>query len=297
MIRHLALSFLFTVLALSAFAQKPNTDIYLFDMARLTDGSFVFANGKYLTVDNKNGYNNQPSFFGTNNLYFASGGTADTSQTEIMMLDFGRRTKHRVTKTIESEYSPQLSPNKSYFTAVRVEKKPGAPQRLWQFPVDRTSKGVALFPTVKNVGYHLWLDMMHVALVLVEPDGKLSLSIGNTATEELQKVAINVGRALGKTPNGDLIYIQTAGDGKDYLKAYNRQSLQSTIITKAVAGSEDFTLLRDGSLLMGKGTKLYHFEPGNSKTWNPVAEFRRFRFGKIQRLALSPGGKLAMVVE
>ena len=63
------------------------------------------------------------------------------------------------------------------------------------------------------------------------------------------------------------------------------------------AGSEDFTLLTDGTLLTGSNAKLFQFKASRDADWKEVADLSKFGVKKITRLAASKDGKLAVVIQ
>ena len=152
-------------LATTTFAQKPpQTNVYVFDLEQVTDNEWQFKNPRYLTYFNKNGYNNQPKFFDNDKLYLTVQFPYE-DQPELYLLNLKDNTKIRVTDTREGEYSPTLTPNKNYFSAVRVEADANKTQRLWEFPVSRRDNGKPVFKYITGIGYHHWLNNSEVALL------------------------------------------------------------------------------------------------------------------------------------
>jgi hypothetical protein len=63
-----------------------------------------------------------------------------------------------------------------------------------------------------------------------------------------------------------------------------------------LAGTEDFEIMEDGSFLMGKGSKLYRYDPkAEVPVWKEIADLKEYEISSITRLTLSKGGKLALV--
>jgi len=57
----------------------------------------------------------------------------------------------------------------------------------------------------------------------------------------------------------------------------------------------DLVILKDGSLLMGKGSRLYQFHPRKNNQWEEVAELKNLGISRISRMAVSGDGKLVLV--
>ena len=100
-----------------------------------------------------------------------------------------------------------------------------------------------------------------------------------------------------KRPDGKLLFVQKATEQTWYLKTWDPKNNVQEIILKMPVGSEDFALLPDGTLLTGKGPKLYQFKAPRNADWKEVADLSKYGVQKITRLAVSGDGKLAVVVQ
>lgn len=292
------ISFLFVF----AFAQAQNvSNIYVFDMLRVNEGlndKFEFSNPQYVTDFNARGYNNQPRFFNNSELYITSQ-TPYSEQTDIYLLDFKTKKKYQVTETLEAEYSPTLMPDGYNFSAVRTEG--GGVQRLWQFPVDRLSDGKPILKYTENVGYHHWINSRRLALFIVDEPPYLALA--NVATDEIKRSVTNIGRCFYTNPtNGKLAYVHKVTNRTWYIKEMDVYSTagESEIVTTTLPNGEDFVITRDGTYLMGRGSKLFKYHPvkDGDKGWREVLDLRAYGIRNIRRLALSEGDrKIAIVNE
>lgn len=279
-------------------AQGPGkNDILLFSLQKSADSTWRTDAPKFLTAFNRGGYNNQPNFFGNNELWLTVQFLKDTTQTEIVALDLLAKSQTRVTATpTTAEYSPTPMPGGKRFSAVRVEADGN--QRLWSFPLDRSDNGRVEFPKIYNVGYHCWLRDTLVALFIVGEDGQPhTLQIVGTKAQKPQRIASNIGRCLIKKPDGKLLFVQKATEQTWFLKAWNPGANLQEILVTMPAGTEDFTLLSDGTLICGKGPKLFQFKAPRDAEWKEIADLSKYGVKKITRLAASKDGKLAVVVE
>jgi len=294
--RFLSLLFIISSLFIQRAQAQPVSNVYLFDMEQLNDQEFRFSNPKYLTDFNSNGYNNQPAFFSDNELYL-SVQTKGMAQPDLYLLNLQNRTRALVTQTPEGEYSPALSPDPYFFTAVRVENN--RTQRLWQFPTDRLSNGKPVFKYIENVGYYHWLSGSRVALFIVDNPNYLALA--DVRTDRTQKLTSNVGRSFQTLPNGNLAYVHKVTDRTWYIKELEVFSpqLESEIVVTTLPESEDFIILKNGTYIMGNGSKLFKYNPFIDKDqgWQEIGDFRYYGIRNITRLALSPSGKIAIVSE
>jgi hypothetical protein len=297
MMRRIALPLFGMLVGWGLFAQPVISNIYLFDIQKKNEREIQFSNPVYLTEFNSKGYNNQPTFISSGELFFTAQ-YPNEKQTDIYLLDLYRKTKSQVTQTLESEYSPSVTPDRFSFSAVRVEAD--GTQRLWQFPVDRLSNGKPVFKYVSNVGYFQWLNSQKIALFLTGDEPKLA--IADVRTDEVRELTRNIGRCLKVVPRtGNLAFVHKVTPRTWYIKSMNiyDPNFKSDIITTTLPGSEDFVILDDGTYLMGSGSKLFKYHPvyDNEKGWRELADFRYYGIKNITRLALSQDGKLALVNE
>ncbi|MCC6726315.1 MAG: hypothetical protein IT258_17540 [Saprospiraceae bacterium] len=271
----------------------PVSNIYLFKTS-VQDSGLALSEPQFLTVFNKNGYNNQPAFLNNNELLIASAGPNDR-QTDIYLLDLVAKTKMRMTRTAESEFSPKPTPDNLYFSVVRVETDADRTQRLWQYPLDRQDEGKPSFRYLRGVGYFHWLDKFKVALFNITSGDLNYLSLADTRDAAIANLSPSIGRCFGTSPNGKLVYVHKVNDSNWIIKALDKNSLEVTEITKTISGAEDFAIMKDGAIIMGKGSRLYRYHPVKSKTWQEIADLKKQGITNITRLAASSDGKLAIV--
>lgn len=292
--KHLFTTLFVMALAACISAQElPSCNLYLFETS-LRDSQLTLSNPQFLSSFNKKGYNNQPSFVNNNELLIASAAPNDR-QTDIFLLDLAAKTRMRMTRTAESEFSPKATPDNLYFSVVRVEADAARTQRLWQYPLDRKDMGMAAMKYLRGVGYYQWLDRYKVALFNIASGDLNYLSISDTRDGSTQNLSPSIGRCFQTSPNGRLVYVHKISEGNWVIKALDKNTLDVQEITKTVSGVEDFVIMKDGAILMGKGSRLYRFHPLKSQNWQEVAELKRIGINNITRMAVSGDGKLVVV--
>lgn len=276
-------------------AQLPNTQVFAFDLGR--DGAgFTFLKCKMLTSFNPYGYNNQPQWVNNNELYLAVQFPNDTNQTDIWSLSLLNNVITRVTATPESEYSPTLMANRTSVSCVRVDAGRSPVQRLWMYPLDRSSVGKDLLPLHQGVGYHCWLSDKKVALFVVDGSNNY-LKLVNAEDQSSIQLTGGIGRSLARMNDGKLAYIHKQTQKQWLIKTLDPLSYSGTTIAETIPGCEDFALLADGTFLMGAGSKMYAIYPSDpQKEWREVADLAQFGITNIKRLAVSrEGDKIAIV--
>ena len=297
MLRTLIILLITSLLPAAASAQMPNTQLYVFDL-RVGDTLITLTNPRYLSQFNTSGYNNQPYWAG-NNILYASVRTPENAQPDIYRFDLRNRTRQQMTATVAGEYSPKVQVRGGdRFTAIRQEYVGSdTVLRLWDFPADLSESGRPIFTSLDNIGYYEWLNPSQLALYLTENPSRLVLSAaGEGATP--QTLATNTGRSFARLRNGDLVYVDKSFSPYRLMQRnLYRLDENPSAIVELPDGTEDFIVLSDGSLLTGRGSKLYRMFPNGIREWQLVADLNFYGFRDITRMAVSEDGQLALVAE
>jgi len=284
-------------LGLGALAQLPRTNIYLFDVKQGDDGKLSFSSPRYLTDFNRNGYNGDPSFFSNTELYISVQKPGET-QADLFRLDLEKRSKQRVTETPESEFAPERMPDYYSFSAIREEKQGrDNTMRLWQFPINQLVDGKPVFKYLTGIKSYFWLNSQEI--VVYKEEEPSTLSIVNTVNDEITTIATNVGECFTRLSNGNLAFVQKSRyeDWKIMEKnLYKRRDEPRTII-ETLPGAEHFAILPNGTMIMGKGSKLYKYNRILDDKWKEAADLRFYEIRNIYNLEVSPDFKLAIVAD
>ncbi|MCB0562575.1 MAG: hypothetical protein KDD09_26670, partial [Phaeodactylibacter sp.] len=77
---------------------------------------------------------------------------------------------------------------------------------------------------------------------------------------------------------------------------YRRNEPARTLI-ETLPSAEHFSVLPDGTMLMGKGSKLYKYNKFIDDTWTEAVDLRFYEIRNIYDLVVSPDFKLAIVAD
>lgn len=246
-----AILLVFTFLiSLSCIAQIPSTDIYLLDI-KVKNDKIKISNP--VKVTENPGYDNQP-YFTEDGKYLYYTAITDDKQADIYKLDLITLKTQQVTNTEESEYSPTPIMGSTAITTVRVDMD--STQRLYEiFPFSRKPPEM-LFPSVKDIGYHCWLNENFVAMFRLEET--FNLHIANKVNKRIQKVDTNIGRCFQRVPNSNnLSFISKTDSLMWMIKQYNLRSQEITDIAPVYNQNEDFVWVGPNLLLMGDEGTFY----------------------------------------
>jgi hypothetical protein len=220
-------------------------------------------------------------------------------QTDIFKYNTQTKKVTQITSTPESEYSPQLTPDKKFLSVVRVEMD-GKTQRVYKYNLNGTNPQMVW--NNPRVGYYCWMNNSELCCFVLGDSLKKDsnhLEIYNLQKAKVtERLNFDIGRTLLKRSNQyAFTFIQKIGDVWS-IENLDWKSFQMEDIVSTLSGQEDYCWTSDGSLLMGKDGKLYEFTPGKDDSeWRQIADFSGTDYANFYRLAVSPSGnKLAVVV-
>jgi len=271
-------------------AQLPTTKMYLLE-GNFSGSTWRADKLQYLTEFNPTGYNNQPIWASGYEVYFTSDYSA-SGLTDVYRMNLNSNKLTRITKTEESEYSPQLNEDGN-ITVVRQELDDSeqVPQTLWSYPSDLNSFGVNLIPSRSDIGYYCMLPNQKVALFIV--GDKSSLQIINLDDGEEEFISYNIGRCMRYDDKGGLLYVQKVGSTWLLKRRVLDVGLTQTI-TPMLDEVEDFDILPNGNLIAGKGSSLYIYNMSIKDGWKELVDLDSSGIDEITRLA-SNKNKLVIV--
>ena len=268
-----------------AFAQLPDTDIFIADM-KLSDTGITFS--KAVNMTRRNGYDNQPFFSQDGLSFYFTAINKDTTQSDIYRCDMFKKTIVKVTSTPTSEYSPQLSPDGTMLGVVRVDADSG--QRFYSIPVNDTRISMHVDHS-DSIGYFTWLTDSTIAMFILGETNSLQLL--NNISGERTYIAPSIGRCLKTDFKREYLYFTNKGIDTT-IQRLHLTDFKIEKVTDVISGSEDFAVLKDNSLLMGKSGVLYHWSTAQP-IWNPVADFKP-SLTDFYRISVSPSNDRIAVV-
>ncbi len=266
------------------FAQLPETDIFLSTISKTKTG-LQFSTPENIT--NRPGYDNQPSFTpdGKNILFVA---IADTTQSDVYTYSLLSKKITQVTHTHVSEYSPTLNEKTNLYTVVRVDADSG--QRLYHLSAKNPAT-VSVIPNSDSVGYYCELNDSMIAMFILGPAN--TLQVLNTKTGERKLIASDIGRCFRLSANNKRMYFVIKGNDVEwFIYSMDCKTLETERVAPTLSGSEDYTLLADDKIIMGKDAQLFILE---NNSWKKLADFSA-TIHSFYRIAVNRDGTLLALV-
>lgn len=268
-----------------ASAQLPDTDIFL---VKMDYNGYTYHFSRFKNITNRSGYDNQPFFTpdGKELLYVS---IREDNQSDIYSYSLLDSTSRRITYSKESEYSPtRLKKKRKDYMTVRVDADSG--QRLYKLNYKDPLKSIQVKNT-DSIGYYCVLTDSSVAMFILGEQS--TLQILNTKNGQRTVVASGIGRCLKLVPEKNTMYFVTKENPKQwYLNRLDIKTLKTEKLLQTPDGSEDFAVLPDQRIIMGKEGILYATENDH---WEVMGDFTYY-FKNFFRMTISPDGKTMAIV-
>lgn len=281
------LLFLALIFEVSAQTPPPNTDIYLFGLKE-RKGKISLSKAKNIT--NRQGYDNQPSFFNNDYILYSS---YREGQNDIMIYDIYEDTHSNLSNSKDSEYSPTPIPGYNSYAVVRVEED--GSQRLWMYHMDKKQEAKVIFEKIMPVGYFAIQDKDVLMFVLGNP---VTLVLANMEEVNDDIITSNVGRTIRSVPGtNEFTFERTEEDGSVMIYRLERVKNEFFEVIKKPEGASDWTISPEGTYYTSVGTKIMAYHPEHHSEWIEVTDLGNEASAGITRMAINQeNDKLAVVI-
>jgi Tol biopolymer transport system component len=278
--------YLFTLLLFPfvAKSQLPDTDIYLCGITK-SDSGYSFS--VPVNITDREGYDNQPYFTpdGKRILYVS---IEDSTQSDIYAYDITAGVRLQMTNTAESEYSPAYSADHRFLTAVRVDADSG--QRFYMMPLSDLKRSAVVYNS-DSIGYGCVLNDSIVAMFILGRSNTLQLLNMKNAQRKL--IASDIGRCMKLSADGSKMYFVLKSNPTEwYIYSLDCRTYETKRIMQTLPGCEDYAVLPNGDLFMGKEGKLF---VAAKTDWRMIADFTT-SLKDFYRIAVSRDGTMMALV-
>ncbi len=274
------------LLSIPAFAQLPETDVWLFKLEK-KENKLICTNP--LNVTHRTGYDNQPTFSadGKSILYVC---IDSTKQADIYQYNISKKLSVNLTRSEVSEYSPTVADNGLGFTCVVVEKD--SAQRVWKFTADGKFNQI-VHDRTDSIGYHTWLSNDTLLYYkLTEPH---SLRAVDLKTHKDAWICDHPTRAFKKYGNAQKFIYGIKDSVSVQFRIYDPILRESFLYTRYPSTNEDFIWHSELGLIKSENADLLRYNE-QTKSWETLFSFAELGIKKITRFVFDPKTKqLALV--
>jgi hypothetical protein len=285
--RSLMLRFLFLFFPCVLLAQLPETDLWLFKL-KFEKGIPKIDGGKNITA--RAGYDNQPSFTPDNKgiLYVS---IRDDKQADVYRYEISKNISTQLTKTKESEYSPNFTSTGSEISCVVVEAD--STQRLWLYNPDGSVKR-CYHEGIDSIGYYSWLSAD--TLLYYKLTAPHSLRMYAERSKEDKWICSHPSRAFKKTNGSSFIYAIKDSTNIQYRIYDTRVKRSDLYAVHQNSASEDFVWHPTMGLLKSEGNTILKYDEA-TKSWQVIYDLSTYGIKKITRFAISAKDKYLVIVD
>ena len=262
------------------------------------DQSSGFGLSKLKNATQLAGYDNQPFFLPTGDSFLFTSDRGGVG-TDIYIYDMSTHRISLLTKTPASEFSPQLLPNGSGYSTVRID--PDEIQRFWILDQDAEEKE-SLFG-LENVGYNCWFNNDEVFFFLVgeEEEGGHQLAWAQVSKNKVRVLDRGIGRSLFSYGNS-FYYTRDLGAGQFQVISLTATEktgkFETNEVTMLPAGTQDFVVYKGKFLLTVNDNTLLTYDLQNETgEWDHNVKVLDGNTKEVTRIAIDEeNGKIAFVI-
>ena len=279
-------SVLFLMFGSVILGQTSNAEIFIFSLN--DTGKLNLASGS--NISRSPGYDNQPSFGaeGKSVLFTSDRGG---NGTDIYEYHFSGQKLKRITVTTDNEYTPRA---KDENTISFVREGKGQGMTVWnhnresklESPAFGIKEPVAYYDWNENGGALVWVRYASMAHY-VDTSKKTNLFV-------IDHVRPSTPHNIPGTSKFSFVHRQ--GDDALWIKEFDPATRAIRPLTRTKDSKIDYCWMKDGTIIMGSGSKLFAFNEKKDKTWRLFADLSGAGLKDITRMDVAPDGKRIAIV-
>jgi len=279
------LSILLLILTLSAQSQLPNTDLWLFKIETDKLNQPILKDAQ--NINNREGYDNQPSFSPDGKrLYYVS--VKEDKQADIYYHDMGSKMNIPFTKTKVSEYSPVVMDNENFISTVVVETDSANRIHFINTVTGVDDKKLEM----DSIGYYTFLNSDTVIYYKLTNPHSLRYYVKSTNEDKwLANSPIRTFKAINR--HAFIYGLKDSNQVNFYIYDFFLQ--KASRYTTYPSTNEDIIWHPIWGLIKSEENKLIRFDESKSQ-WIVMFDLSSFQIKKITRFAFDPKTKFLVVV-
>lgn len=270
-------SLLLGVFSVLSFSQN-DPEVFLMNISSLENEDWKITNFK--NISNQEGYDNQPSFMGNNNILYA-GTRNGSTDIGVHNIPSGQNWWLNV-PTDGGEYSPQLIPSQQAVAAVRLD--PDGLQRLYKYPFGEQAPEL-LFKDLQ-VAYFAFYDEESIMASVLSSD-RLDLVLGNLKTKQIDTLIQGAGRSIHKVPNQNSMSYTIENENDIHeIYLYDMDARESYFVCELPIGIQDYAWIDENRMILGSNAQFYRYDILEDNGWEKVADLKKYKIQDISRITV-----------
>jgi hypothetical protein len=279
--------FLFITILVSGIvkAQMPDSDLWLAELDPKIPGKI----SKVENVTNRPGYDNQPSFSKNGkNIYFVS--VREDQQADIYSCSPGSKKITQITKTKESEYSPNETSFGNYLSVLHVTLD--SIQTVKSLDLKTFTITNSNFSAFDSAGYYHFLNADTVLYYKLTQPHTLRYFVSSTGKDGL--LAEHPCRTFKKVDRSTFMFgVKDSASTRYFL--YDVRLQKAKLYASINSVNEDMTWHPHHGLLISNQATILKYNSSTEK-WETLYDLSSFGIKKITRFCFDPKNKYLVVV-
>ena len=269
-------------------------NLYVADIVEAR-GAFTIGPPRKLTGDR--GANSQPAFTPDGkSILFVSRRDSANAQSDIYRIDLATGEETQITRTPEMENSPTVTPDGRLMVIRWVPATLFRDWGPWRYDIQNGVPLDGVLPGADTVGYYVMVDS--VTYAMVRPKSRTTVAIFDTRSKTMTDRDVPVANVPPQLVPGSraISYTRVDSLGRHQIMRLEVAGGESTPIFASLRDRIAHVWTPQGTVLMGRGNRVFARKPGRDGDWKEVASFTDRELRNVTTYTLSPDGKRLIMI-